>query len=171
MTRETSGTDDDAEATLRQQNERFPPPESIRRRSAAIDSFFGSPKVPDTQSSTAAPAPSLPKSSRKCRSPKEQDSAVIDLVTLLLHNRERVTLQFDGVTLQFSVFVHQDDTTLTLLGWGENRVQLQLHDMASQVIKITRESGQSCSVMYLGACVTLGLHGSLISFMLVEAPT
>jgi hypothetical protein len=82
-----------------------------------------------------------------------------------------VTLQFDGVTLQFSVFVHQDDTTLTLLGWGENRVQLQLHDMASQVIKITRESGQSCSVMYLGACVTLGLHGSLISFMLVEAPT
>ena len=116
----------------------------------------------------AAEAPTNPsKSSRRSKPPKEQDTAVTELANLLLSARERVTLQFDGVTLQFSVFVYQDDSSLTLLGWGENRVQLQLHDMASQIIKVTRESGQSCNVMYLGACVTLRLHGTLISFMLV----
>lgn len=166
---------DIAEQALLEQRARFPEPDDVKRHSSAVDNFFTGAAAPPSSAPPQEVIESPPlvrKRSKQTPRPQveEHDTPVLELAKLLLTSQERITLTFDTLTLQFSVFVHvsADATSLTLLGWGANRVQLQLHDMASQVIKITRQSGQVHNAMYLGASVTLGLHGTLISFMLVH---
>jgi hypothetical protein len=171
-------SNDLAEQALLEQADKYPAPAELSRRARAAENFFtgkssSSVQDPDDAVTPVSIAPVKRKRGRQPtdNTPVEANTtAAGELAQLLLSSQERITLTFDSLTLQFSVFVYvsEDAATLTLLGWGANQVQLKLHDMASQVIKVTRQSGQVYDAMYLGASVTLGLHGTLISFMLVE---
>jgi len=155
---------EDRRERVKAQERTFQAPDEVLRQKRAIDAFL-----------TAAPPPAKPGRKRNTKSTTAEpinpaDVTLMEMVQLLVQRRQRVQLKFEGITMDFTVFVYisDDRSTISLLGWGPDRVELKLEDMASQMLQISLSEVEHYQVMYLGSCVALGLHGTLITFMVMS---
>lgn len=156
---------EDQRERVKAQEKAFTAPDDVLRQNRAIDDLLATAVAPPKGSRKRAAKPHT-----TAEPVNPADVTLTEMVQLLVQRRQRVQLKFEGIVMDFSVFVYisDDRTTISLLGWGPDRVELKLEDMASQMLQISLSEVEHYQVMYLGSCVALGLHGTLITFMVME---
>jgi len=165
---------EDQRERVKAQEKAFTAPDDVLRQNRAIDDLLATAVAPPKGSRKRAAKPHTTAEPAKPHTTAEPvnpaDVTLTEMVQLLVQRRQRVQLKFEGIVMDFSVFVYisDDRTTISLLGWGPDRVELKLEDMASQMLQISLSEVEHYQVMYLGSCVALGLHGTLITFMVME---